>query len=153
MSKPRVQSSQFAFLSLLIVTALSVVSCAPAGNSSKVLIYGATGDPINLEPGNVTDGNSLVVQIQLYDRLLDFKPGTAELQPALATAWSSDATGQIWTFKLRPGVKFHDGTTLDAEAVAFNFRRWWDAADPQGYRQAGKIYEIWTALLGGFKGK
>jgi peptide/nickel transport system substrate-binding protein len=86
MSKPCAQSSQLAFLSLLIVTAVSVVSCAPAGNSSKVLIYGATGDPINLEPGNVTDGNSLVVQIQLYERLLDFKPGTAELQPALATA-------------------------------------------------------------------
>jgi peptide/nickel transport system substrate-binding protein len=152
MSKPRAQSSQFAFLSLLIVTAVSVVSCAPSSNSSKVLIYGATGDPINLEPGNVTDGNSLVVQIQLYDRLLDFKPGTAELQPALATAWSSDTTGQVWTFKLRPGVKFHDGTALDAEAVAFNFRRWWDAADPQGYRQAGKLYEIWTALLGGVRG-
>jgi peptide/nickel transport system substrate-binding protein len=153
MPKPRAQSVKSAYLSLLIATVLGVTSCTPSSNSSKVLIYGATGDPVNLEPGNVTDGNSLVVQIQLYDRLLDFKPGTAELQPALATAWSSDATGQVWTFKLRPGVKFHDGTALDAEAVAFNFRRWWDAADPQGYRQAGKVYEIWAALLGGFKGR
>lgn len=130
---------------------LSLFGCAPA-SKNKVLVYGATGDPVNLEPGNITDGNSLIVQEQIYDRLLDFKPGTAELQPSLATSWSSDAAGQVWTFKLRSDVRFHDGTPFDAQAVAFNFRRWWDAADPQGYRQAGKVYEIWTALLGGIKG-
>jgi peptide/nickel transport system substrate-binding protein len=151
MPKPRAYLSRSAYFSLLMAAVLGITGCTPAGNGSKALVYGATGDPVNLEPGNVTDGNSLVVQVQIYDRLLDFRPGTAELQPGLATAWSSDATGRVWTFKLRPDVKFHDGTAFNADAVAFNFRRWWDAADPQGYRQAGKVYEIWTSLLGGVK--
>lgn len=138
-------------LSLLFVAGLW--SCRPANvSNSQVLTYGAGGDPVNLEPGNVTDGNSLIVHMQLYDRLLDFKPGTAELMPSLAESWNSDAAGKTWTFKLRQGVKFHDGTALDAKAVAFNVNRWWDPKDPQGHRNAGKIYEIWPQLLGGFKG-
>jgi peptide/nickel transport system substrate-binding protein len=123
-----------------------------ASAPNNVLLYGAGGDPVNLEPGNVTDGNSLIVHMQLYDRLLDFKPGTAELIPSLAESWSSDKPGKVWTFKLRPSIKFHDGTPFNAEAVAFNIKRWWDPKDPSGHRNAGKIYEIWPQLLGGFKG-
>jgi peptide/nickel transport system substrate-binding protein len=141
--------SPFCCLCLLI---LGLWGCRPANISNQVLTYGAGGDPVNLEPGNITDGNSLIVHMQLYDRLLDFKPGTAELMPSLAESWSSDPAGQTWTFKLRQGIKFHDGTPFAAEAVAFNVKRWWDPNDPQGHRNAGKIYEIWPQLLGGFKG-
>lgn len=118
---------------------------------SNALVYGSVGQPVNLEPGNITDGNSIIVQDQLYDRLITFKPGTTDLEPSLATAWSV-ADGQTWTFKLRQGVKFHDGTDFNAEAVKFNVERWWDPQHPQGYRNAGKLYEIWGALFGGFKG-
>jgi len=121
---------------------------APAGT----LVYGSGGQPVNLEPGNVTDGNSLIVQQQIYNRLLEFKPGTTELAPALATEWSSTPDGKTWTFKLRSGVKFHDGTPFDAAAVVFNVGRWWDPNHPNGYRNAGKSYEIWQQIFGGFKG-
>jgi len=120
---------------------------------SGALVYGSGGQPVNLEPGNVTDGNSIVVQDQLYDRLLTFKPGTTDLEPALATSWSATPDGKTWTFKLRQGVKFHDGTPLDAAAVQFNVERWWDPKHPNGYRNAGKIYEIWQQIFGGFKGE
>ncbi|MBW4474486.1 MAG: ABC transporter substrate-binding protein [Stenomitos rutilans HA7619-LM2] len=118
---------------------------------SSALVYGSVGQPVNLEPGNITDGNSIIVQDQLYDRLITFKPGTTDLEPSLATAWSV-ADGTTWTFKLRAGIKFHDGTAFDADAVKFNVERWWDPQHPQGYRDAGKLYEIWGALFGGFKG-
>lgn len=120
--------------------------------NQQVLVYGSGGSPVNLEPGNITDGNSLIVQQQIYERLLEFKPGTPDLQPSLATSWSVSADGKTWTFKLRLGVKFHDGTDFDAEAVKFNVERWWDAKNPNGYRNAGKSYEIWQQIFGGFKG-
>ena len=89
---------------------------------------------------------------QIYNRLTDFKPGTVELEPSLATEWSSSTDGKTWTFKLRSGVKFHDGTDFDADAVKFNVERWWDAKNPNGYRESGKTYQIWKDFFGGFKG-
>lgn len=122
---------------------------APAG----ALVYGAGGQPVNLEPGNITDGNSVMVQDQIYNRLIDSKPGTTDLEPSLATEWKASQDGKTWTFKLRNGVKFHDGTDFDAEAVKFNFERWWDEKNEFGYRNAGKSYEIWGNLFGASKGK
>ena len=119
----------------------------------SVLVYGAGGQPVNLEPGNILDGNSIAVHQQIYNRLLDFKPGTTELQPSLATAWSVSSDGKVWTFKLRTGVKFHDGTDFNAQAVKFNVERWWNPNHPYGYRNAGKSYEVWQQLFGGFKGQ
>ncbi|MEP0921740.1 ABC transporter substrate-binding protein [Leptolyngbya sp. ST-U4] len=127
---------------------------SPAAQTSEAstLVFGSGGDPANLEPGNIEDGNSIYVQHQIYDRLLDYKPGTTELEPALATEYASPDNGKTWTFKLREGVTFHDGTPLNAEAVRFNFNRWWDPQDPQGFRNAGKTYAVWEGLFGGYKG-
>jgi peptide/nickel transport system substrate-binding protein len=125
---------------------------SPAALSAGSLVYGAGGEPVNLEPGNIEDGNSLTVQNQIYNRLIQFKPGTSDLEPALATEWKSAEGGKVWTFKLRSGVKFHDGTDFDAEAVRFNVDRWWNPKSEFGYRNAGKTYIIWKNLFGGFKG-
>ena len=125
----------------------------PAAIPPGALVYGAGGQPVNLEPGNITDGNSVIAIDQIYNRLTDFKPGTVELEPSLATEWSSSKDGKTWTFKLRSGVKFHDGTDFDAEAVKFNVERWWDAKNPNGYRESGKTYQIWKNFFGGFKGE
>lgn len=157
------RKSRLFVLAAACTVALMLVNCqgvqdtnrtptTSATTEKQVLVYGSVGSPVNLEPGNITDGNSLIVQQQIYDRLLEFKPGTTDLQPSLATSWSVSPDGKTWTFKLRPGVKFHDGTDFDAEAVKFNVERWWDAKDPNGYRNAGKSYEIWQQLFGGFKG-
>ena len=126
---------------------------SPAAAPPAALVYGAGGQPVNLEPGNISDGNSIMVQDQIYNRLIDPKPGTTDLEPSLATEWKVSQDGKTWTFKLRPGVKFHDGTDFDAEAVKFNFERWWDEKNEFGYRNAGKSYEIWGNLFGAFKGK
>lgn len=126
---------------------------SPAATQQGVLVYGSGGQPVNLEPGNIVDGDSIIVQEQIYNRLVENKPGTTEFQPGLATSWSVSADGKVWTFKLRSGVKFHDGSDFNAEAVKFNVERWWNPQHPNGYRNAGKSYEIWRQLFGGFKGK
>ncbi len=152
------------WLAIVFVGAIALTNCTAgqerastsSGTTTPVptgaLVYGSVGQPINLESGNITDGNSVIVQDQLYNRLMAFKPGTTDLEPALATAWSASPDGKTWTFKLRQGVKFHDGTAFDATAVQFNVERWWDPNHPYGYRNAGKLYEIWGTLFGGFKG-
>ncbi|HTL90241.1 MAG TPA: ABC transporter substrate-binding protein [Leptolyngbya sp.] len=144
------------FIALLFALAIVVTNCTSqtaTNSASGVLVYAASGQPTNLEPGNVTDGNSLIVHNQIYNRLIQFKPGTTELEPSLATSWKASPDGKTWTFKLRQGVKFHDGTDFDANAVKFNVDRWWDKNDPNGFRNAGKSYEIWGQIFGGYKGE
>jgi peptide/nickel transport system substrate-binding protein len=148
---------RYAFLVLLFVLTLGLTNCnrsSPSNSSTPgVLVYGSGGQPANLEPGNVTDGNSLIVHNQLYNRLIQFKPGTTDLEPSLATSWKASPDGKTWTIQLRQGVKFHDGTNFDANAVKFNVDRWWDKNNPNGFRNAGKSYEIWGQLFGGYKGE
>lgn len=124
---------------------------SPVANANT-LIFGSGGDPANLEPGNNEDSNSGYLLEQIYDRLIDYKPGGTELEPALATEWAASEDGLTWTFKLRDDVKFHDGTAFNAEAVKINVERWWDPKSPLGFRDAGKTYAIWEGLFGGYKG-
>ena len=151
---------RYGILAVVLAVAIALTNCT-GGNREQLsgspapvgaLVYGSTGQPVNLEPGNITDGNSIVVLNQIYNRLMEIKPGTTEIEPSLATSWAASADGKTWTFKLRSGVKFHDGTAFNAAAVKFNVDRWWDAQNPNGYRNAGKPYEIWQQIFGGFKG-
>ncbi len=121
---------------------------APSG----ALVFGSVGQPVNLTPGDITDGNSIYVQQQIYNYLVGNEPGSTDLAPELATDWSASEDGTVWTFNLREGVTFHDGTDFNAEAVVFNINRWWDPEFEFGYRDSGSLYEIWTDLFGGFKG-
>ena len=123
-----------------------------ATTDTGTLVFGSGGQPDNLSSGDVTDGDSLYVQLQIYNYLIGNTPGSTELIPELATEWTSSEDGLTWTFKLREGVKFHDDTDFNAEAVVFNVNRWWDPDFEYGFRDEGKLYEIWTYLFGGFKG-
>lgn len=125
-------------------------AAAPAATGA--LVFGAGGQPVNLTPGNITDGNSIIVQKQIYNYLTGTAPGTTDPTPELATEWKASEDGRTWTFKLRQGVKFHDGTPFDAEAVVFNVNRWWDPEFEYGFRKEGNLFEIWTDLFGAFKG-
>ncbi|MEV6343291.1 ABC transporter substrate-binding protein [Actinoplanes sp. NPDC051851] len=118
-----------------------------AGDGGTFIFAGA-GDPKNFDPIFNDDGESFRPIRQLYDTLITHKPGTAELTGGLAESWSNDATGKIWTFKLRQGVTFHDGTPLDATAVCANFDRW--------YRMKGEAAQsqmiYYADVFGGFEG-
>jgi peptide/nickel transport system substrate-binding protein len=113
----------------LLATALSFAGAsAPLfalaqGKEGGVLIYGRGGDSVSLDPAKETDGESLNVCDNIFDGLVQFKPGTTEVIPALAESWEVAADGRTYTFKLRPNVKFHDGTPFNADAVIFSFMR------------------------------
>src|SRR5690606_10261885 len=102
---------------------------------------------VGLDPINVTDGESIRVTHNVFETLLEYDQNL-ELQPKLATEYESSEDGLTWTFQLREGVKFHDGTDFNADAVVFNFERWMDPENP--YHQGDFAY--YPFLYGGFKG-
>ncbi len=87
------------------------------------LIVGSASDAIKLDPARVTDNESVSICEQIYEHLVRYTPTSTEVEPSLATSWDVSPDGTVWTFHLRDGVQFHDGTPLDAEAVVFSFDR------------------------------
>ncbi|OLL76595.1 Dipeptide-binding ABC transporter, periplasmic substrate-binding component [Pseudonocardia sp. Ae168_Ps1] len=111
--------------------ALTMTACAASerggsgGEGGGNFVFGAAGAPKNFDPIWNDDGESFRPARQMFDTLITYKQGTTELEPGLATAWQSSPDGKTWTFTLREGVTFHDGTPFDAAAVCFNFDRWY----------------------------
>ncbi len=87
------------------------------------VVVGRPSDAISLDPARPTDNESAEVLGQVYETLVRYQPGTTNVEGALATSWHSDPSGLVWTFELRDGVRFHDGTRFDADAVVFSFER------------------------------
>jgi peptide/nickel transport system substrate-binding protein len=103
----------------------AAVVAAPAGAQTppNVLVVGQIAEPKSLDPHTVTATNDFRILVNVYDGLVRFKDGTLEVEPALAESWDISEDGKTYTFKLRQGVKFHDGSEFNAEAVKFNFDR------------------------------
>ncbi len=87
------------------------------------LVIGVNGAPWTLDP--VFSNDSWIDRhlVNAYDPLVNYKPGTNELIPWLAKEWEVSDDGLTYTFKLREGVKFHDGTDLTASDVKYTFDR------------------------------
>ncbi|MEU8073374.1 ABC transporter substrate-binding protein [Micromonospora sp. NPDC049151] len=114
--------------------------------SGGTFVFAGAGDPKNFDPIFNDDGETFRPIRQMYDTLVQNKPGTADLQGALAESWEHDPEGKVWTFKLRKGVKFHDGTDFNAAAVCFNFDRWFNMKGAAA--QSQMIY--YSDVFGGF---
>jgi len=113
-------------------TALTMALGAPAFAQTppNVLVVGQIAEPKALDPAAVTAVNDFRILMNVYDGLVRYKDGTLEVEPALATDWEISEDGTEYTFSLRDGVKFHDGSPFDAEAVKFNFDRMLDESHP-----------------------
>jgi peptide/nickel transport system substrate-binding protein len=140
-------------LKLLIGVVAAVTVTATAGAAIKArqggtLVFAGAADPTLLDPGLVSDGESFRVTEQMFEGLVKLKPGTLKVVPSLATAWSVGKDNKTWTFTLRSGVKFHDGTAFNAKAVCANFNRWYNWSGP--FQDAGATY-YYQAAFGGFK--
>ncbi|MDC3412279.1 ABC transporter substrate-binding protein [Aquibacillus sp. 3ASR75-11] len=98
-------------------------------DGKKTFVFGRGADSVQLDPSKVTDGESIYVTNQIYDTLVRYEEESTEVRPALATEWDTSDDGLTWTFTLREGVKFHDGTDFTAEDVVFNFERWASSAE------------------------
>jgi peptide/nickel transport system substrate-binding protein len=106
-------------------TAPSDSAAAGQPKDGGTLIVAIPGDIKRTDPALIDDSNTSYVMQNVMEGLVKLKAGTTgELEPALAEKWDVSADGLTYTFKIRQGVKFHDGTTLDAAAVKYNYDRW-----------------------------
>lgn len=99
----------------------------------QVLVFGRGGDSVSLDPAIVTDGESFKVTENIFETLLNFGEQDTTINPGLAKEWEVSEDGLTYTFHLQEGVKFHDGTDFNAEAVVKNVERWKAGAEEQYY--------------------
>jgi peptide/nickel transport system substrate-binding protein len=116
------------FVLLLVCPVLAFGAQQPVAGGT--LIWGRGGDSVNLDLAQATDGESIKAGIQIFENLVMFGPNSMDIEPQLAKSWTVSEDGLTWTFKLREGVKFHDGTPFNAQAVYDSFARIIDEKHP-----------------------
>jgi peptide/nickel transport system substrate-binding protein len=162
------QKIAFSLLAVLVIASIVLTGCgggastevpaapeqpqatqAPAEPAAPTqFIYGRGTDSVGLDPAIVTDGESFRVSGQILEGLYTFAPGTTNPVPALAEACTANSDTTEWVCTLRQGIKFHDGTDFNADAVVFNFERWRFTTNP--YHFAEQVFEFYEAMWGGF---
>ena len=117
------------------------------GESGGTLVFAGAADPVVIDGALVSDGESIRTVTQIFETLIGLKPGSTDLVPALATKWEVSPDAKTYTFTLRDGVKFHDGTDFNADAVCFNFDRWYNFKGPL---QSSSASYYWQSFFGGY---
>lgn len=141
---------------LLVVTVVALAAAAAtlaansrtAASASDTLVFGAAAEPTSLDGAVVSDGESLRVIDQITEGLVGLKPGTTQVVPLLARSWKAANKGRVWTFNLRTGIRFHDGTPFNARAVCANFDRWYNFTG--AFASDSTSYYYYT-VFGGYK--
>ncbi len=110
---------------ILLISVLAFSMVFAGGDKEKAkdekIIRVAEQVPGLITPG-VWDGQAFSMNSSIYEYLVEMSADTGELEPLLATAWETD-DGSTWTFTLRKGVKFHDGSDFNAEDVKYTIER------------------------------
>ena len=125
-----------------LAACLAVAGALASGPAAAqgTLIYGMPADHDILDPHATGGWVTYHVTYNIFESfvkedLTEADVMTPKLVPALATSWDVSDDGLVYTFHLREGVKFHDGTDFDADAVMFNFDRFWNKESPALLRQ------------------
>jgi peptide/nickel transport system substrate-binding protein len=110
-----------------------------AARADTTLVVGIAADPTGLDPEAVINNTSGFVMSTIYDSLVRYKSGTTEVVPGVAEKWDVSADGLTYTFHLKHGIKFSDGTPLDAKAVIWNVDRQLNKNNPQYIYNTGTV--------------
>ena len=116
-------------------------------NGTDQVVWVQNGEPLSLWCADEEDGETFRACIQVYDALYNFEQNGVKPVPALATSYEASPDATTWTFHLRQGVKFSDGSAFDANDVVANFDAWWDAKSPDHKGRTGD-WTYFTAFFG-----
>ncbi len=117
--------------------------------SDDTFVWMQNAEPIGLYCADETDGESLRACEQINEALLAYEVGGTAVIPALAESYSANEALTEWTFTLRQGVMFHDGTELDANDVIMSYLVQWDASHPLHVGRTGN-FSYFNAFFGSF---
>lgn len=105
----------------------------------STLVFGRSADATFLDPAKFLDNESAMVIENIFDGLVRYRDDSTRIEPALAESWTVSADALVYTFQLRRGVSFHDGTPFDAQAAQFSLLRKIDPAHPAYRSQFSKM--------------
>ena len=101
----------------IIALACTALLAFGTARADTTLVISIAADPTGFDPEAVPNNTSGFIMAAMYDGLVRYKPGTAEVEPGLAKSWDISADGLTYTFHLRTGIKFHDGTPFNATGI------------------------------------
>src|SRR5882762_2890994 len=108
---------------LALVALFAVGAPSRSGAQAPALRVGLPSIPSVLDPATALEGSMPLIARQVFDTLVQYRDGSSDIEPGLATQWTVSRDGLSWTFRLREGVRFHDGTPLTARHVAESLDR------------------------------
>jgi peptide/nickel transport system substrate-binding protein len=118
----------------LVLSVATLIFVGPNGRAAaqgpKTLVIAIGADQTGLDPQTVQNNESGFVMSTMFDGIVNYKLGSSEVGPGLAESWSISPDGKVYTFKLRRGVKFHDGTPMNARTVAQDLDRAINPSNP-----------------------
>lgn len=112
--------------------------------SGGTLVWGRGSDAVGLDPAHETDGESYKVCDNIYENLVAYDSASTQVVPELATTWEISPDGKSYTFHLRQGVRFHDGSAFNAAAVVFSLDRQHTKTHP--FHAVGGPYTYWDSM-------
>jgi ABC-type transport system substrate-binding protein len=116
---------------------------------SGQLVWLQTAEPISLWCGDETDGETINACMEIYEPLLRYKYGTSQTEPALATGFDANSDLTQYTFHLRQGVKWSDGSAFTSADVFATYTAMWDFKNPNHKGNTG-VFEYFGTLFGGY---
>ena len=123
LSRRQILKGTAATAAAITVTDLTRPAAAQT-TQKKELVVAQGGDISTFDPHISTSANDIRISFNIFDNLVSRHPD-GKLYPALATEWKL-TNPTTWTFKLRPGVKWHNGDPLTSADVKYSFERTWD---------------------------
>ncbi|MGJ5204442.1 ABC transporter substrate-binding protein [Bradyrhizobium sp. HKCCYLR20261] len=112
---------------LLTGALIALLAGSPGAGAETLLRTRLNADIRSTDPGTNRDANTDGVMAHVVEGLVAFRDDTS-VGPMLAESWTISDDGKSYTFKLRPGVKFHNGATMSADDVVWSLKRWLDPA-------------------------